>query len=431
MITNGWRGLFRALLLSLLAVFVLLAWLTLPGWDRHTREQPGSPNGPQRGGILTIRGVVHVVALMGALFTKETALILPALWVSQMRWLERHPWRTVLRPSLWGGWLAALALYLAARANLSAGGGGGASGAASLWSGLSIGRLVSNLPLLVGALGKLILPVHLSVLATPADTWLWPGFVGAAGLFLAARLPRVRRVHILFSVGCVVAFLLPALPASNLLVLENRLYLPAVGIALVFCELLRASALSPRARTFPAARATITAPVLAVLAVMSFSYTSHFSNRMTFAQAAAEQSPHSSLAHRNLGVAYHVAGNVDLARHEYEAALVEDAAEPVAHNNLGVLLMANGQLAEAERELRQELAINPNYAPAHHNLAQVLTAAGRRDEAIDHWGTALALNRDDTAAMQALLAYYATRNPTKAATLLNSLEGHGIPERAH
>ena len=116
---------------------------------------------------------------------------------------------------------------------------------------------------------------------------------------------------------------------------------------------------------------------VAVLAAASLSYGGAFRDRLAFSQAAVRGSPHSALAHRNLGVTYQIAGDAELARRAYEAALAEDAAEPVVHNNLAVLYMAKGRLPEAERELRAELAVNPGYAPAEQNLARVLQALGR------------------------------------------------------
>ena len=103
--------------------------------------------------------------------------------------------------------------------------------------------------------------------------------------------------------------------------------------------------------------------------------------------------PHAALAHRNLGVAYHLAGQTALARREYEAAVAEDAAghrpqQPRRDADGG------GPAPEAEQELRAELAVNPKYAVAHDNLARVLGALGRAEEAERERATAAKLMRD-------------------------------------
>ena len=344
---------------SLLTVFALGSWLAL----LRARDGRGWP-----------ARVLHLVLWLAALFTKETAVVLPVAFLAHGWLLERRRGRALVEPWLAAGWVAAAGVYVAARvAAVSAGtdvvGAGGLSLAA-------LGAALRGTPsLLAGSLGKLALPVHLSVLAVPEDTWRWPGVVTAAVLAAAFFVPGVSRVRLAFAAVCFVAFLAPSLPASNLIVLENRLYLPALGVILAVCELARAAPVPARAKTITAVG------VLAVLATTAFAYAGNFRDRLTFSEAAVRGSPHSSLAHRNLGVAYHVAGDVARARAQYDAALAEDAGEPVAHNNLAVILMAQGDLAEAERHLRQELSINPAYAPAHHNLALVLRARGRPTEA--------------------------------------------------
>ncbi|MES1209938.1 MAG: hypothetical protein ABUS79_28715, partial [Pseudomonadota bacterium] len=369
---------------SLLALLGILAWLWL-----------------SRSASVAAK-IGHLVALLGALLTKETAFILPAVYLMYLRAWERQPWRQILRPWLLGGWVAVFTIALAARAVVVASVAAATATAHTGFAGaggLSLMRAIdTGLPLVLGGLGKLLLPVHLSVLAIPEDTPLWPGAIAAAAMVALAwaaprRLPGARRARLLFGAACMFAFLLPGLPASNLLILENRLYLPAVGIVVMLCEL--AGALTWPAR----AKFAVAGALIALGAGTTVAYAANFRDRLIFAEAAVRQSPHSSLAHRNLGVTYQLSGHVDDARREYQAALAEDAGEPVAHNNLGVLFMAERRLPEAELELREELRLNPTYVPAHRNLAKVLRALGRDDEARLHWQATLKGNPGDADAL--------------------------------
>ncbi|MBC8133517.1 MAG: tetratricopeptide repeat protein [Deltaproteobacteria bacterium] len=397
---------------SLLAVFALSSWLFLlaavpaPADGTASDSKAGAASNSISNAILTRLG--HLTAWLCALFTKETALVLPVVYVVHLLWLERRPWRAVARPWLLGGWIGAGALYFVARRAVALGSGDGGNGGGGAFGATDAERVFSNLPLLVSSLGKLLLPIHLSVLATPQDSWLWPGFFALGALLLALFFISDRR-RVVFGVGCVVAFLAPSLPASNLLVLENRLYLPGVGISLAIADVAGRLSWPPRVKV------AVAGAIVALLALVSFSYSDDFRDRLSFAQAAVRQSPHSSLAHRNLGITYQIAGDTVRARREYEAALTQDAAEPIVHNNLGVIFMATGNLTDAERELRQELSFNPRYAQAHHNLALVLTATNRLDEAVKHWEHSLSLNPTDTEALRALITYYDSRAPSRAA----------------
>lgn len=337
---------------GLLVLFALAAWLLL----LRARDTRGWAS-----------RVGHLLAWLAALLSKEAALVLPLAYVGHLVLVERRPLRTVLQPWLLAGWAAVLAIYLGARAAvLSADLGAGGVTAAT---GASIPSLV------LGSLGKLALPVHLSVLATPEDGWLWPGVVAVGALTAFAFMPGVRRARVLFAAACFVAFVLPGAPASGVLVLESRLALPAIAFVLIACEVAYRLGGPPRAR-----RAAGAALIVA-LAAVTFAYAGNFHDRLSFAEAAVRGSPHAALAHRNLGVTYHLAGQTGPARDEYRAAIAADPRGPIAHNNLAVMLMGEGRLPEAEAELRAEIAVNPDYVVAHDNLARVLRALGRADQA--------------------------------------------------
>lgn len=344
--------------------------------------------------------LAHLAAWLLALLSKEAAIVWPVAYLAHARWVDRRAWREAAPTWLVAGWAIALAAYLLARrAALPHG---------LALSGLSIAALARAPLLIAGDLGKLVLPAHLSVLSVSEDTWTWPGVVAAGLLVAAFWLPRIRRAPLGVAILCLLVFIAPSLPASNLLTLETRLYLPAVAYILVLVELVRSIRAPPRVMTL------VGAALILVFFARAWFYTGDFENRMTFARAAVEESPHSSLAHRNLGVAYHLQGELADARREYQAALAEDAGEPIAHNNLAVILMAEGQLAEAERHLREELAISPQYRPAHRNLARVLHAGARDDEAAPQWDASLGLGDADREALAELVAYYLPRDPARA-----------------
>jgi tetratricopeptide (TPR) repeat protein len=172
------------------------------------------------------------------------------------------------------------------------------------------------------------------------------------------------------------------------LMLDSRLYFPAVGVLVVAGEIARAAA--PARRTL----AAFAAIVVASLGLVTMAFESAFRDPLAFGREAVAGSPRSPLAHFCLGQAYQRAGDDDRALGEYHAALALGPAE-VVHNDIAVIAMKQGRWDDAERELREELAVNPGYPVAYQNLAVVLRHEGRMEEACDAAERALAHSPDD------------------------------------
>jgi len=312
-----------------------------------------------------------------ALLSKESAVVLPLLWAAERAFWQRRGLASLRAPRLWLGVIAALGAYLGLRWSALDGLGG---------EGFSLGNAFSNLPSLLGSLGKLVLPLEPSVLATAAGTPLLPGLAGVALIYVLFRLGEERRSELLFALIALGLSLAPGLPASGVLLLESRLYFSAALFVFFVAE---AFDLLFHERSRPIVAAVVTI----LLAGKAYDYTGDFRDRRTFAEAAVRTSPELALAHRNLGIALHVQGDLDGAEAAYRTALARDETEPVVHNNLGVILMGRGDLFTAERHLRRELELNPGHAPAHDNLAKILNASGRAAEAATHLERAAVLQR--------------------------------------
>jgi tetratricopeptide (TPR) repeat protein len=277
-----------------------------------------------------------------------------------------------------------------------------------------------QLPSLLSSVGKLVVPAQLSPIAIARDTAAWPGVVGLVLLLgLARAVPAARRPMLGLAAAAMVLPLLPPLLISDKLLLENRLYLPAVGLALFIAELGRAVA---DRRAF-----AVAAAVAAIFGVLSWRYQRAFADAGAFTQAAVAGSPHGSLAHLQRGIwLQRRQRDLDAAAREYRAAIAADNTEPMAHNNLGVVLMNQRRWGEAEEELRQELALHPDTAVAHYNLGLVLRDRGRPDEAVRAWEEALRLDPDHIDALGELMVHAErTGDPMKARQYRDELTRHG------
>ncbi len=236
----------------------------------------------------------HLVCFAGALFSKETALGLPLLFVA-LGWAiapEHQLWR---RRWPWMGWVGTLALYLSARyAVLRPGQGHGVGGIGTAWQ-----RSV----VLLSDLGKLVVPVRLQVLAAAEDVPVWPGLAAIALVAALAWSVRGLRLRIvLLALAFTLVPLLGSLAAAKTVVLQNRLYLAVVGTSLFGGEVLRALGATMRPKTALVAGASA---LLGVFAVLGIRYSRNYRDRDNFSRAAIEGSPHSGLAghllSRNLG----------------------------------------------------------------------------------------------------------------------------------
>jgi tetratricopeptide (TPR) repeat protein len=318
------------------------------------------------------RWLVHLLLFALALLTKETAVALPLVCAGHALLLEPElgRWRTLGLHA--GAWVVLLGARIALRPTAPA-------------------LTLDQLPQLVAGLGKLVLYVRPTVLAVAGDAPVWPGVVGVAGLLAASvMLPGVRRRVMTLGAVVVVAFLLPPVLLTGDLVLDQRLYVPAVGVVIMIAELLRA--LAPERRVLGAFGGV----VLAALAVLTFAFEGAYRDRRAFAREAVSGSPHSALAHFCLGQSDQLDGDNDGALMEYRIALSLGPAE-VVHNNIAVIDMKRTRWSEAERELRAELVQSPRYARAWLNLAIVLRREERMPESCDAATTAAGLAPGDDA----------------------------------
>jgi tetratricopeptide (TPR) repeat protein len=120
-------------------------------------------------------------------------------------------------------------------------------------------------------------------------------------------------------------------------------------------------------------------------------------------------------AHNNLGVAYHVQGQVDPAISEYQKALHINPDLADAHNNLGVAYYAQGNVDWAIKEFREALRIDPGLAQSHYNLGVAYKAVGDIQCAIAEFKEALNIDPNDAATNFSLGQTYQSQGESQKA----------------
>ena len=375
---------------SLLAVFVLASFLhVLDFVDEGTRK--------------SIAWSVSFFAL--ALFTKETAIVVPVLFVGYL-WIRRRLSRTALL-EFGSGWLIVVLAWLALRIPAMT----------NPLSSSFYDMIVSFLTNVTGTLqllGKAFFPFNLSVLPVLQDTTFVCGYIAAAVVVLLTLLQlkntqasRHAYVMMLFGFAWFLLFLWPPFvlpdPSGTTYFIEHRLYLPLIGLLIFLAETRLVRVLDEAAGEW------LLPPWLFIVLVFfssTFVHEGVFANRLVFWQNAAANSPHSPLAQKNLGAMYYLDQKYSLAEEYSRRALALNLKEPMAHNNLGLAYAALGRVKEAEQEYLQELIINPYYDNAHYNLGLLYYQAGNFEAAQRQWEETLAIQpkyRDALVGLQELV----------------------------
>jgi hypothetical protein len=256
-------------------------------------------------------------------------------------------------------------------------------------------------------IGKIFYPFNLSVLPILEDSNKLFGIAGIITLTLLIIFTEKRRwKYLIFSALWFLITLLPTFIRPNTAVapdfIEHRVYLPMVGLMMILLESDLFKRLSFR---IPAQFYAVIAVPLILIGI-NFIHVDNFKDRISFWVNAAANSPHSPLAHKNLGTMYYFSGYFDKAEIEYYKALELNPYESMVHNNLGVLYGNEGRVEEAMEEYQAELKYNPDYNNALFNLGVLKYRTGEKAEAEKLWLRTINANPEYAAAYQNLSVYY-------------------------
>jgi len=345
--------------------------------------------------------LMHLIFLGLALFTKESAFALIIMCGLYMIIRGGSQAKVKLSPLfLILGWLIVAGSWFFLRQ-------------AALTSPLKLSSIemlksvIDNAVLIIPFIGKIIFPFNLSVLPVVRDATFGYGIIAIIFMGSALLISRhARGRFIIFGTVWFVLFLAPSFAWLNPLiagdyVLEHRIYMPMVGFLILAFETDAVKKLNFNLRK----DFSLAGIIVAGLAVITIFHTTNFRDRLSFWKNAVQHSPHSPLAHNNLGAMYYLDGQLDKAQIEYEKALELHPAEAMTHNNLGLIHAARGEFKEAEEEYKKELEMNPGYDDANFNLGLLYEKMGEKEKAVELWKKTLELNPDYAGAKQKLEEY--------------------------
>lgn len=340
------------------------------------------------------RTALSLVLLVPALLSKETSMVLPAVFFGVLLIKENKRDRKIL------GAFAILALYLVIRFSL----GFTFSLPQSPFS------YEASLPTRI-LLAFKVLALYFRALLNPLEV---------AHPFWSVEVPRsLTDFHVLSGVlvlglllGAIywswrknpvaglglVWFLIYFVPISNLKQLnqpmaEHWLYVPMIGLSLSFGAAWDAA--YKRLSELPFLRGAGVAAVgvlLASHALAASEKTKIYRNDESFWLAVTRANPHLARAYSILGTIHLSREEISLAREFYAKALALDPEEFVANYRMGYLLQRAGQREESKSFLLKVVRSEPSALYAILTVADAWEMLGDREKALHYYRKALALH---------------------------------------
>jgi protein O-mannosyl-transferase len=357
--------------------------------------------------------VFHLFFYLAALFTKETAVIIPVIMGGFSLLYLKCGWRKLVFPLI--SWIVAAAIWLFVRSTATLS-GDWVSPAGMLQAGLD------RLGVILQYLGKIFFPVNLTVFPMAEDITLLWGIIALAVLagmiFYSKSYTRPLTYLGLF---WFIIFLVPVLivPKSlNDQVFEHRLYLPIIGILIIISQL------SPfHGNMNPKVKISIIFVVAVVFIFQSIIRTSYFSDPVTFWTHAVNGSPHSAYAKTLLGTKIE-----DPAERErlFREARALDPNLKNLNYYLGKVIFDRKNTDSAEYYLRKEVMHNP-IPDAYFLLAQIAFTRNQFDSAAVNLEKVIELNPLDPQANHNLvLLYFQHGQPEKSRQIIRDMQLKGM-----
>lgn len=366
----------------------------------------------------------HLVFLALALFTKETAAVLPI--ICSIYLLIFIGWKEIIKDyktylkivTLWLGvgftWFLIRGLVLHAvigNANYNI--------PFSIWK---------NVPSLIPAIGKVFLPFNLSVFTVMKDMTMVYGLISLiilTGWFILSEKRNLKLIIFGFLWFIIFIFLTLIQPIDAPTTFsENRIYIPMFGFIFVILGLGRIKLPDSIKEKIYSKKTILFISILIILIFSSVTIyrNQYYKNQFNFWNNAVITSPSFAFSHNNLGAMYFLDGDMINAEKEFKIALELNPEEPMAHNNLGLIYVNKGMPEEAEIEYKKEIENNHYYDNVYFNLGLLYFNQKRNDDAVASWKKTLEINPNHTDAVKALFGYYYDKkNYGESAPYANSL----------
>jgi tetratricopeptide (TPR) repeat protein len=355
--------------------------------------------------------------LVLAFFTKETAVFaMPVAFIMLLfllgkKWLER---KNIV---LYASWVFAFACWIFIRSQATLKN-------EQMQLTQVIAALPFRLPVLLQYLGKIILPVNLSVFPIMKDTPYIFGILAVLLITAGIYFAKKKNVNVIVAgISIYILFLLPALlvPSSlNDQDFEHRLYLPIIGILILLTQtVLFQNNLQTRQRFFYGLG------LCTILAIVNFFHQQKFSDPVTFWKEAVRTSPHSAYANMMLGARLDKADPVR-AETLIRTAYSLNPDEKYLNYYMGKMMLDKDSVNAAEKFFEKEIR-KSNYYECYFHMARIAFTKNDFSKAIEYLNIYLSkAPADPQANNNLLLLYMQTRQQDRAKMQMQKMQQMGL-----
>ena len=354
----------------LLALFSLLSFLFLIEYFQKER---------------LICQLLHWLMFTAALFCKETAALLPLLFIlyyitmSGRRFEKRYLINIVLYgiSGIFWFWLRSMA-----------------TGDLTNQRDVGIKILLSNLQTIPDCLANFLLPFDIALIPsfTLFKTLTGIGIIILIAVIFFMNKERTKKEEV-FCLSWFLVLLLPTLIIKIEFIdyLSHRLFLPLIGILLFALFSIPKRWHEEREMKRKMAVNGGYMSVLALLCLLTFIKSRPYSDPVTFYDSAISQNPGNALMYNNRGYVKQNLGDIRGAINDYTKAISLSPGYAVAYDNRGIAYSAVGDAEDAVKDFDKAIESNPHYAEAYNNLGLLCQVKGDLEGAIADYNRAIEL----------------------------------------
>ncbi len=321
--------------------------------------------------------ILHFIFFILALWTKETALILPGIFLTyllifeNLEYLKKGIKKYLTIISIW--LVIIIAWFLERYAAI-----GAFIGNAQYEHFLQ--SIFNNSLSIMPAIGKVFLPINLATFPVLADMSMVYGVISILVLttWFASSKNKDKKM-LLFGITWFFLFVVLTLikPTNQVPEYsENRLYLPAMGFVFIILGLGKVSFIDKilqkiDRKILTNILLTLFIFVFSIFSTLTFQRNKNYRDGLSFWKNAVATSPSHAFNHNNLGAMYYLIDDYDSAKNEFELALSLNPEEHFSNQNLGLIYLDEDKLEKAKLHLEKEIELNPNYAESYFDLSLV------------------------------------------------------------